>query len=78
MDKETYGNATVQAALSNVVCVKVDTDRDTDVAQAYRDFRRLPHVLRLNDARYARVEPASVAAQREAVRSLWEAVLGTD
>jgi thiol-disulfide isomerase/thioredoxin len=36
MDKETYGNATVQAALSNVVCVKVDTDRDTDVAQAYQ------------------------------------------
>ena len=36
MDKETYGNAAVQAALSNVVCVKVDTDRDTDVAQAYQ------------------------------------------
>jgi glutamate-ammonia-ligase adenylyltransferase len=45
-------------------------------AQAYRDFRRLQHVLRLNDARYARVEPASVAAQRDAVRSLWRAVLG--
>jgi glutamate-ammonia-ligase adenylyltransferase len=49
-----------------------------DVAQAYRDFRRLQHVLRLNDARYARVAPASVLAQREAVRALWEAVLGTD
>jgi glutamate-ammonia-ligase adenylyltransferase len=45
-------------------------------AQAYRDFRRLQHVMRLNDARYARVEPASVAAQREAVRTLWNAVLG--
>jgi glutamate-ammonia-ligase adenylyltransferase len=45
-------------------------------AQAYRDVRRLQHVLRLNDARYARVEPASVAAQRDAVRSLWRAVLG--
>jgi hypothetical protein len=33
-------------------------------------------VMRLNDARYARVEPASVAAQREAVRTLWNAVLG--
>ncbi len=36
MDRETYGQAAVQAALSNVVCVKVDTDRDTDVAQAYQ------------------------------------------
>lgn len=45
-------------------------------AQAYRDFRRLQHVLRLNDARYARVEPATVTAQRDAVRALWRAVLG--
>ncbi|MFN7642149.1 MAG: bifunctional [glutamate--ammonia ligase]-adenylyl-L-tyrosine phosphorylase/[glutamate--ammonia-ligase] adenylyltransferase [Burkholderiales bacterium] len=56
----------------------LDPQSAADVAQAYRDFRRLQHVLRLNDARYARVEPASVAAQREAVRALWEAVLGTD
>jgi glutamate-ammonia-ligase adenylyltransferase len=55
----------------------LDPQAAADVAQAYRDFRRLQHVLRLNDARYARVEPASVAAQREAVRVLWETVLGT-
>jgi glutamate-ammonia-ligase adenylyltransferase len=54
----------------------LDPQAAADVAQAYRDFRRLQHVLRLNDLRYARVEPASVAAQREAVRGLWEAVLG--
>jgi [glutamine synthetase] adenylyltransferase / [glutamine synthetase]-adenylyl-L-tyrosine phosphorylase len=46
------------------------------VAQAYRDYRRLQHSLRLNDARFARVEPATVAAQREAVTALWNAVLG--
>jgi glutamate-ammonia-ligase adenylyltransferase len=46
------------------------------VAQAYRDYRRLQHSLRLNDARYARVEPATVASQRDAVTSLWNAVLG--
>jgi glutamate-ammonia-ligase adenylyltransferase len=47
-----------------------------DCAQAYRDFRRLQHVLRLNDARFARVEPETVATQRAAVRDLWRAVLG--
>jgi [glutamine synthetase] adenylyltransferase / [glutamine synthetase]-adenylyl-L-tyrosine phosphorylase len=46
------------------------------VAQAYRDYRRLQHSLRLNDARFARVEPATVSAQREAVTALWNAVLG--
>jgi glutamate-ammonia-ligase adenylyltransferase len=56
----------------------LDPQAAADVAQAYRDFRRLQHVLRLNDSRYARVEPASVAAQREAVRGLWAAVLGAD
>jgi glutamate-ammonia-ligase adenylyltransferase len=45
-------------------------------AQAYRDFRRLQHVLRLNDARYARVEADTVATQRDAVRGLWRAVIG--
>lgn len=49
-----------------------------DVAQAYRDFRRLQHVLRLNDSRYARVEPASVAVPREAVRALWNTVFERD
>jgi glutamate-ammonia-ligase adenylyltransferase len=47
-----------------------------DCAQAYRDFRRLQHVLRLNDARYARVDPGTVAPQRDAVRALWQAVFG--
>jgi len=47
-----------------------------DCARAYRDFRRLQHVLRLNDARYARVDPDSVAVQRAAVQRVWTAVLG--
>jgi [glutamine synthetase] adenylyltransferase / [glutamine synthetase]-adenylyl-L-tyrosine phosphorylase len=54
----------------------IDAAAATAVAQAYRDYRRLQHTLRLNDARYARVEPESVAAQREAVVALWGAVLG--
>ncbi|HTQ76406.1 MAG TPA: bifunctional glutamine synthetase adenylyltransferase/deadenyltransferase, partial [Burkholderiales bacterium] len=41
---------------------------------AYREFRRLQHALRLNGARYARVPPAQVAAHSQAVRALWERV----
>jgi len=38
---------------------------------AYREFRRLQHALRLNGAQYARVPPGQVAAHAEAVRELW-------
>ncbi|HVL55427.1 MAG TPA: hypothetical protein VM491_02910, partial [Burkholderiaceae bacterium] len=45
------------------------------VAQAYRDYRRRQHTLRLNDARYARVPPQQLAEQRDAVTLLWRQVL---
>ncbi len=38
---------------------------------AYRDYRRRQHALRLDGAAYARVPPADVAAQADAVRQLW-------
>jgi glutamate-ammonia-ligase adenylyltransferase len=41
---------------------------------AYREFRRLQHSLRLNDAKYARVPAAQVEAHGAAVRELWRAV----
>jgi glutamate-ammonia-ligase adenylyltransferase len=41
---------------------------------AYRDFRRLQHALRLNGARYARVPPEQVSAHSAAVRDLWKTV----
>jgi glutamate-ammonia-ligase adenylyltransferase len=41
---------------------------------AYREFRRLQHALRLNGAPFARVPPAQVAAHADAVRRLWSAV----
>ncbi|HEX5769073.1 MAG TPA: bifunctional [glutamate--ammonia ligase]-adenylyl-L-tyrosine phosphorylase/[glutamate--ammonia-ligase] adenylyltransferase, partial [Burkholderiales bacterium] len=41
---------------------------------AYREFRRIQHSLRLNGARYARVPRERVAAETEAVRMLWQAV----
>jgi glutamate-ammonia-ligase adenylyltransferase len=45
-------------------------------AQAYRDFRRMQHLLRLNDARFARVEADTIRDQRDTVLRLWRAVLG--
>jgi glutamate-ammonia-ligase adenylyltransferase len=45
-------------------------------ADAYRDFRRLQHQIRLTDAPHARVDPASQAARRDAVAALWRAVFG--
>lgn len=41
---------------------------------AYRDFRRLQHALRLNGARYARVPMDQVASHADAVRELWRQV----
>ena len=44
--------------------------------EAYREFRRLQHALRLNGAQYARVPPERVAAHAGAVRALWAQVFG--
>jgi glutamate-ammonia-ligase adenylyltransferase len=44
--------------------------------EAYRAFRRRQHALRLEGAQYARVAPATVAAEANAVRALWDAVFG--
>ena len=44
---------------------------------AYREFRRLQHGLRLNGAQYARVPPQQVSEHAEAVRALWESLFAT-
>src|SRR5260221_815770 len=43
---------------------------------AYREFRRRQHALRLNGAQYARVAPQEVEAQVRSVKELWRAVFG--
>ncbi len=48
------------------------------VADAYREFRRLQHALRLNGAEFARTDAARVAPHVAATRSLWRAVFGAD
>lgn len=43
---------------------------------AYREFRRLQHRLRLAGEKYARVPPDEVAGHARAVRTLWQTVFG--
>jgi glutamate-ammonia-ligase adenylyltransferase len=48
------------------------------VGDAYREYRRRQHWLRLNGAKYARVPAREVEKQIDATRLLWTAVLGAD
>jgi glutamate-ammonia-ligase adenylyltransferase len=52
----------------------VDADLAERCRDAYRDFRRLQHTLRLNGAQYARVPRRQVAAQADDVSALWRSV----
>jgi glutamate-ammonia-ligase adenylyltransferase len=54
----------------------VPAARARAAADAYRDYRRLQHRLRLNGAEYARVERTAVAAHVEATTALWATVFG--
>ncbi len=54
----------------------IDTALAGRVADAYREFRRQQHALRLQAAKYSRVPAADVAAQVEATRALWHKVFG--
>ncbi|MBS0327766.1 MAG: bifunctional [glutamate--ammonia ligase]-adenylyl-L-tyrosine phosphorylase/[glutamate--ammonia-ligase] adenylyltransferase [Proteobacteria bacterium] len=45
-------------------------------ADAYREFRRLQHRIRLTGAAHARVDPLPQAARRHAVGALWTSVFG--
>jgi glutamate-ammonia-ligase adenylyltransferase len=47
-----------------------------EAADAYREYRRQQHAVRLTGAANARVDAAPHAARREAVRSLWRALFG--
>ena len=45
-------------------------------ADAYREYRRLQHQIRLTGAPHARVDPAPQVARRAVVDALWEHALG--
>jgi glutamate-ammonia-ligase adenylyltransferase len=55
----------------------IDSALALRVADAYRHYRQLQHTLRLNDQQFARVDPQEVGAEVSAVRTLWDAVLGS-
>ena len=44
---------------------------------AYRNFRRLQHSLRLQGEKYARIDPDAVTNERRAVEELWQSVMET-
>jgi len=69
--------------LGNIALLKIAADLGLigkEIAEkarnAYRDYRRLQHALRLNGAQYARVPLRDVASQVEAVKELWTTVFG--
>jgi glutamate-ammonia-ligase adenylyltransferase len=47
-----------------------------DTADAYREYRRLQHKIRLTGAPHARVDPSAQAERRAAVAALWSHVFG--
>lgn len=54
----------------------IPTDLAQRVADAYRTLRRRQHALRLQGAEKARVPSDQLREEREAVRQLWEMVIG--
>jgi glutamate-ammonia-ligase adenylyltransferase len=55
----------------------VDPELAGRVQDAYREYRRRQHALRLNGAQFARVPVGEIAAARGSVEELWQRVLGT-
>ena len=49
----------------------IDRDLAGKCRDAYREFRRLQHALRLNGAQYARVPFEKIPAEKQAVEKLW-------
>jgi glutamate-ammonia-ligase adenylyltransferase len=69
---QNLGNIALLGICANLGLI--DRKLAEESRDAYRDFRRLQHALRLNGAQFARVPQQQVAAKSAAVRSLWQAV----
>jgi len=61
----------IAADLGLIPSAKADAVRN-----AYRDYRRMQHALRLNNAQQGGVDPATIVDRAEAVRELWRDVFG--
>lgn len=56
----------------------IDAGLAASVADAYRQYRKLQHQLRLQGQDLARIAPALVAGQAIQVRALWDSLFGND
>ncbi len=56
----------------------IDQSMATTVANAYKRYRELQHLLRMQAASYARVEPDTVADEVASVKALWITLLESD
>jgi len=54
----------------------VPADLAARVADAYREYRKVQHAVRLTGAPHVRVDPAAHAPRRHDVNALWKAVFG--
>ena len=86
LDIKTPGSGEVGANLwGNIALLKlaaqlglVSVESAEAVSDAYRDYRRRQHWLRLNGAKYARVPAEQIRNRIDATRSLWAKVFGAD
>ena len=68
------GNIALLMAAARLGLVPADVAERA--ADAYREYRRLQHRIRLQGAAHARVDAAAVHSHREAVLRLWQAIFG--
>ncbi len=76
-------HAALTRNLGNIALLGIAGDLDlvpvsiaAAAADAYREYRRLQHQIRLTGAAHARVDPAAQADRRAAVTALWTHVFG--
>ena len=69
---ENIGNIALLKLLASLNIIEHDLAEK--VVLAYRDYRRLQHVLKLQGAPHMRVETISVSAHITAVKALWSQV----
>jgi [glutamine synthetase] adenylyltransferase / [glutamine synthetase]-adenylyl-L-tyrosine phosphorylase len=76
-DAELTGNIGNLALLKLAARLGLIAQEQANAAhEAYREFRRLQHALRLQGEKYARVAPDTVREGVQAVLALWESVFG--
>jgi glutamate-ammonia-ligase adenylyltransferase len=80
-----HGRPELTANAGNIALLKlaaklglIPGDSAGAAADAYREFRRRQHRLRLNGAKYARVPAAEVQNHIDATRALWRRVFGRE